>query len=94
MQKMQKTNAKDSEKGEWVGVEGDIVFWYDASEVSAEVLYLLARYRFKKDLKVLKGEQSTRKNYSSEVQVPRIPTVKDMKTLAPLNCRKEGWEMS
>lgn len=44
-----------------MGVEGDFMFWYDASELGAEVLYLLARCRLK-NLKVLKREQSTRKS--------------------------------
>lgn len=42
-----------------MGVEGDFISWYDASEISAEVLYLLARYIFKK--RELKREKSTRK---------------------------------
>lgn len=55
-------NLEDSKKGEWVGVEGDFSFWYDASEINAAVLYLLTCKVLKKDLKVLKGQQSTRKN--------------------------------
>lgn len=45
-----------------MGVEGDLISWYDASEISGEVLCLLARYRLRKDLRVLKREQSTRKS--------------------------------
>lgn len=43
-----------------MGVEGDFISWYDASEISAEVLYLLAKYRLKTHLKVTR-EHSTRK---------------------------------
>lgn len=60
-QKSANATLEDSKKGEWVGVEGDFMFWYDASELGAEVLYLLARCRLK-NLKVLKREQSTRKS--------------------------------
>lgn len=58
------TNATlgDSKKGEWVGMGGDFMFWYDASEISVEVLFPLAGYTFKKDLKVLEREQSTKKS--------------------------------
>lgn len=58
------TNATlgDSRKGKWVGMGGDLVFWYDANEISAEVLYPLAGYTFEKDLKVLERQQSTIKS--------------------------------
>jgi len=42
-----------------MGMRGDFVFWCDASEISAKVLYPLAGYAFEKDLKVLDGEQNT-----------------------------------
>lgn len=44
------------------GSVSDFIFWHDASEISVEVLYLFARYRLKKDRKVLKRQQSTRKS--------------------------------
>ena len=65
-----------------MGMGGDFMFWYDASEISAEVLYPLAGYTFKKDLKVLEREQNSKKSWSS--------AVKDFKTLTHLNCQKEG----
>lgn len=38
------------------------IFWYDASDISVEVLYPLAGYTFRKDLKVLEREQSIKKS--------------------------------
>lgn len=61
-QKSLNATPEDSKKGEWVGVEGDLISWYDASEISGEVLYLLARCRLGKNLKVMKRDQNTRKS--------------------------------
>lgn len=59
------------------------MFWYDASEVSAEVLYPLAGCTFEKDLKVLEREQSTKK-------LEKRLCSEGLQDLTHLNCQKEG----
>lgn len=79
------TNAilGDIKKGECVGMGGPFMFWYDVSEMNAEVLYPLAGYTLRR-ISRCQRESGVPKGGNKNC------AVKDIETLTHLICQKKA----